>query len=46
MKTEKIIIDGKEQEIYVSVPKEEVEDNSDLFDLEATQDLSGVINNE
>lgn len=45
MKTEKIIVNGKEQEIYVSIPKEEVEDNSDLFDLDQTQDLSGVINN-
>lgn len=43
---EKVIIDGEEKNIYPTIPNEEIEDNSDLMDLEDTLDLSGVIENE
>lgn len=46
MKKKKIRIDDKLVEIVVSIDDEEIEDNRDLFDLEATMDLSEVISNE
>jgi len=39
---QKIIIDGNEEEIYI-VKSEEIEDNSDLLNLEDTIDLSEVV---
>lgn len=38
----KIIIEGKEEEIYIVSP-DEIEDNSDLLNLEDTMDLSEVV---
>ena len=46
MNKENIIINGENEEIYVSIPDSEIEDNSDLFNLEDTMDLSEVIINE
>lgn len=46
MEKKNIIIDGKEEEIYVSIDKEGIEDNSDLFNLDDTVDLSEVLDNE
>ena len=46
MDKEKVIINGVEEEIYVSIPSDEIEDNSDLFNLEDTMDLSEVIDHE
>ena len=46
MDTVKVMIDGKEEEIVISIPEEEIEDNSDLLNLEDTMDLSEVIVNE
>lgn len=46
MKKQKIIVDGKEVEVIISVEKEEIEDNSDLIDLEDTMDLSEVVTHE
>ena len=39
---QKIIIDGNEEEIYI-VSSDEIEDNSDLLNLEDTMDLSEVV---
>lgn len=39
---QKVIIDGNEEEIYI-VKSEEIEDNSDLLNLEDTIDLSEVV---
>ena len=39
---QKVIIDGKEEEIYIINP-DEIEDNSDLLNLEDTMDLSEVV---
>lgn len=47
MDTHKIIIDGKEVEIYTSTSDDEIEDNRDLFSeelMEDTIDLSQVVN--
>ena len=46
MEKKTIVIDGKEEEIIISIPDEEVEDNSDLLNLEDTMDLSEVTVNE
>ena len=45
MESKKIIIDDKEEYIFV-VSDDEIEDNSDLVNLEDTMDLSEVINSE
>ena len=37
---------GEREEIYVSIPDSEIEDNSDLLNLNDTMDLSEVIINE
>lgn len=38
-----IVIDGKQEEIFLTTPDDEIEDNRDLFNLEDTLDLSEVI---
>lgn len=38
-----IIIDGKQEEILLTIPDDEIEDNRDLFNLEDTIDLSEVV---
>lgn len=42
---EKVIMDGKEEDIYI-VTSDEIEDNNDLINLDDTIDLSEVIINE
>lgn len=46
MDKNKIIINGNEEEIYISIPDSEIEDNSDLLNLSDTMDLSEVVINE
>ena len=46
MNKETVIINGKEEEIFINIPIEEKEENSDLINLEDTIDLSEVIINE
>ena len=45
MQTEKVIIDGKETMIYISIPEEEYETNDDMLSLEDTQIIE-VVDNE
>ncbi len=44
-----VVVNGEKKEIYPIISKEEIEDNSDLFDelnLEDTLDLTEVLENE
>ena len=46
MNKETVIINGSYEEIFINIPTEEKEDNSDLINLDDTIDLSEVIINE
>ena len=46
MEKKNIIINGIKEEIFISIPNDEIEDNTDLINLENTLDLSEVLDNE